>query len=301
MRFLTASATALGAALIVGACSSRFESAAAGAATSLDGGDTGGAQGATGGATNGTGGSRASGGRVGTAGGGTGNVVVSGSGGNITGGGTGGGVIGGGTDGAVVGNGGAVVGNGGAASSDASVSAGGGTTVSCDSPADCPAPGTVCQTAACVGHQCGFVAVPSAVPPGNRPGDCKKLICNQNGAEVAIDDPADFDDANICTSDACQGGVAIHTVQTGAICPGGSCTPNGVCAPGCTQDSDCPQGATECTRQTCVQGTCKRVPPGSFCNGFLNQCDDTGTCVDCWNSGGCDECCVCLNKVCIPA
>jgi hypothetical protein len=295
MRLFAALGTALVAALLAGACSGKFESASAGAgSTSLDGGQSGGAQGSSGGSANGTGGSRASGGRIGAAGGGTGNVVGSGTGGNVSVGGAGG-FVGGGTDGAVVGNGGGV-------SSDASVGVDGGITpVSCDSPADCPAPGTVCQTAACVGHQCGFVAVPSAVPPENRPGDCKKLVCNQNGAEVAIDDPADDDDGNICTSDACQGGAVIHTVQTGAICPGGFCTPNAVCAPGCTQNSDCPQGATECTKQTCVQGTCKRVPPGTLCNGFLDQCDDIGNCVDCWNSGGCDECCVCLNKTCIPA
>jgi hypothetical protein len=293
MRFFAVSATALGAVLLAGACSSRFESAAAGAATSLDAGDTGGAQGATGGASTGTGGSRASGGRVGTAGGGTGNVVVSGSGGNVMGG--TGGVVGGGTDGAVIGNGGAV-------SSDASIADAGVPPVSCNTPADCPAPTTVCQTAACVGHQCGFVGVPSAIPTTNRSGDCKKLVCNQNGAEVAIDDLTDSDDGNVCTTDSCQGGAAVHAVRVGASCPGGVCDANGVCvAGGCTLDSDCPQGATECSKQTCAAGICKRVPPGTLCNGFLDQCDDLGNCVDCWNSGGCDECCVCSNKVCIPA
>jgi hypothetical protein len=286
---------------LAGACSGKFESASGSSgASSLDAGQSGGTQSSTGGSGSGTGGTRASGGRLGTAGGGTGNVVGGGTGGNVSVGGTGG-IVGGGTDGAVVGNGGAVIGNGGGVSTDASVVDGSVTPVSCNSPADCPAPTTVCQTAACVGHQCGFVGVPSAIPPGQRPGDCKKLVCNQNGAEVAIDDPADSDDGNVCTSDSCQNGAPIHAVQAGAACLGGICSPNGVCTAGCTQDSDCPQGNTECTRQTCVQGTCKRVPPGTLCNGFLDQCDDTGNCVDCWNSGGCDECCVCQNKVCVPA
>jgi hypothetical protein len=291
MRVLASFATTLSAALVFAACSGKFESAAANAGSTQDGGPTGGARASSGGSKSGTGGSRATGGRVGT--GGAGNTAGNGTGGGVSGGGTGGGVIGGGTDGAVIGNGGAV-------SADASV-VDGGTPVSCNSPADCPAPVTVCQTAACVGHQCGFVGVPSAVPTTNKLGDCQKLICNQNGAEVAIADSADSDDGNPCTADSCQGTLAVHAVRNGATCAGGICDPSGACVAGCTQDADCPQGATECTKQKCVQGTCQRVPPGTLCNGLIDQCDDTGTCVDCWNSGGCDECCVCSNKVCIPA
>ena len=291
MRVFAASGAALVGGLLLGACSGKFESATTSGTTSVDGGETGGVQSSAGGTPSGTGGSRASGGRAGTTIGGTGNLVGSGTGGNVAGG--TGGVVGGGTDGSVISNGGAV-------SIDASTGDAGVPPVSCNSPADCPAPGTVCQTAACVGHQCGFVGVPSAVPPGNRPGDCQKPVCTQNGTEASIDDPTDSDDRNECTADSCQGGVPVHVVQVGASCQGGHCDANGACA-GCTQDSDCSQGATECTRQTCVLGTCKRVPPGTLCNSLRDQCDDTGNCVDCWNSGGCDECCVCSNKVCIPA
>jgi hypothetical protein len=54
----------------------------------------------------------------------------------------------------------------------------------------------------------------------------------------------------------------------------------------------------------CVNGTCQQgpAPAGTFCNGFDDQCNGAGVCVDCVNSGGCGECCVCnsMNQ-CIPA
>ena len=73
--------------------------------------------------------------------------------------------------------------------------------------------------------------------------------------------------------------------------------------PECKLDVDCPATGNECTQNLCVAGICQLKPrmAGTFCVGFENQCDGLGNCVDCVNSGGCGECCVCFNQMCIPA
>jgi hypothetical protein len=76
-------------------------------------------------------------------------------------------------------------------------------------------------------------------------------------------------------------------------------------APECFTDPDCgtPTPDSCVSYPTCVGGHCMLLPAprDTFCNGFQDQCDGAGNCVDCTNSGGCGECCVCSGEVCIPA
>ncbi|MGZ3423865.1 MAG: hypothetical protein ACXVEE_38740 [Polyangiales bacterium] len=72
---------------------------------------------------------------------------------------------------------------------------------------------------------------------------------------------------------------------------------------GCASPATCPAPSNECMMATCVGGTCGigPRPAGTSCNMLTDQCDGAGTCVDCVNSGGCDECCVCASNKCVPA
>lgn len=226
------------------------------------------------------------------------------SGGRIGAGGTGGNVVG--SNGGTVGRGGAGAGTGGniasggagASSVDASIPDA--APASCSSAADCPPPGTVCQKAACLGNQCGFVADPSATPPGNKPGDCRQVVCSDNGTETILVDPTDSNDGNECTVDSCQGNVASHTPSVGSHCQSGTkyCDANGACVD-CLSDSQCPGDGTECNTEKCVQGTCRKPAAGTLCNGGQDQCDGAGTCVDCVDDAGCGGCCFCLSGICV--
>ena len=70
----------------------------------------------------------------------------------------------------------------------------------------------------------------------------------------------------------------------------------------CLTLSDCPSPG-ECSTMGCIGGTCVEgfVPGGKLCNGSVDQCDGAGQCVDCFDNGGCEECCVCANNQCIDA
>src|SRR5687767_3367902 len=60
----------------------------------------------------------------------------------------------------------------------------------------------------------------------------------------------------------------------------------------------------ECTYDICTDGVPVNppVPRDTSCRNGVDQCDGAGHCVDCTNSGGCGECCVCsAEHVCIPA
>jgi hypothetical protein len=170
----------------------------------------------------------------------------------------------------------------------------------CTSAADCPRAGTVCQKAACLGNQCGFVPEPSASPANVR-GDCRQIICSSAGTETIVADPTDLDDGNPCTLDTCQGNVAHHDVAAGSRCANGTryCDPNGECVQ-CLMDSQCAvAGAGECSVPKCVNGTCRIPTAGTPCNGAKDQCDGAGSCVDCVDSNGCGTCCFCLDNFCI--
>ncbi|WAS95688.1 hypothetical protein [Nannocystis punicea] len=70
----------------------------------------------------------------------------------------------------------------------------------------------------------------------------------------------------------------------------------------CLLHSDCPNNGGECLLPACTDGKCtfKPFPAGTYCNGFQDQCDALGQCIDCVDNGGCEECCVCAGGTCIP-
>jgi hypothetical protein len=171
----------------------------------------------------------------------------------------------------------------------------------CTGPSDCQ-PSTKCKKAFCQSGMCGEENLPNGPYSLQVAGDCKRLECD-NGKEVIVSDPQDADDMNECTTDSCAaGGGAMHTARYGEVCAGGGgiCSTVGKCEL-CSRDA-C--AATDCSMPICAEGKCKLAPKpaGTFCNGFEDQCDGTGLCIDCVNSGGCGECCVCSPlHVCVPA
>jgi hypothetical protein len=135
--------------------------------------------------------------------------------------------------------------------------------------------------------------------PDDVPGDCRYWAC-EAGQEVLVPDENDFDDGNECTSDACTIEGHEHQILAGAVCTGGICDFEGVCRQ-CNVDQ-CPD-ATECMMAMCGTDGCQLEPRprGTYC-GLMdsNQCDGEGTCVDCTDNGGCEECCICTaQQTCI--
>lgn len=229
-------------------------------------------------------------------GGAGGGATIPGNGGTSRGGGGGGGAASGASNhgGAPRDDGGA----GGSPSTDASTPDA--SPIPCTSAADCPRSDTVCQKAACLGNQCGYVPDPKATPV-NTPGDCREIVCSQAGTETILAAPADTDDDNECTVDSCQGNVPSHVSSLGARCSNGTgyCDAAGACV-GCISDANCPAGSgDECSKSKCVQGTCRLPAAGSSCKGGVDQCDGAGTCVDCWDNRGCGPCCFCMENLCI--
>jgi hypothetical protein len=264
--------------------------------------------GGTGAATSGGNGGTANGGTStggASSGGSTGGIVS--SGGNSTGGGvSSGGTSTGGTGASSTGGTGATAGNGtggtntGGAATGGVATGGTGAATGCTQPSECSQPGTVCQKAVCLGNQCGFVAVPTATPPGNVSGDCHQIVCSQSGTETVLVDPTDTDDGNECTTDSCQNGIASHKPNTGARCQNGTkyCDSTGACVE-CLIDGNCSAGTGECSKESCIQGVCTLPASGTFCNNGQDQCDGQGSCVDCVDNLGCGGCCFCSAPFCV--
>jgi hypothetical protein len=121
---------------------------------------------------------------------------------------------------------------------------------------------------------------------------------------VLVLDASDFpDDGNPCTTDACNGAMPTHTPSPGSPCAQGVCDAGGACvAVQCGTASEC-GASTECLVWECVSSLCKATlqPGGTLCNGMKDQCDGKGSCVDCFDNGGCEECCFCANNVCVQS
>ncbi|XXX74458.1 hypothetical protein WMF30_43105 [Sorangium sp. So ce134] len=195
---------------------------------------------------------------------------------------------------------GATAGGGAASSDGASSTASGG---SCAVASDCPAPAEACQIPACVDGRCGTAPLPEGTEIATTTSDCRRIVCDGRGAQVAVPADEPEDDGNPCTSDSCDGTRPVHSPLPG-LCPGGRCDDAGHCVPSqCARDADC-GASTDCYRYTCNNGLCAEgpAPAGTLCNGLQDQCDGAGRCVDCVNSGGCGECCVCSAAgVCVQA
>ena len=267
-RFASFASHLLGALLVLGCSGESFQTSGPGGDAATSGGN--------GGTSTGSGGSAGS--KSGTGGAGVGGASGAAGAGGSSGG---------------------SAGDAGSASIDAAV-LDGGTSTSCKSDSDCPSAGTVCQKAACLGNQCGFVANPSATPPGNKAGDCRTIVCSPSGTETILVDPNDKDDGNECTADSCNGNVPTHTPAVGQRCQSGTkyCDSAGACV-ACLSDTHCPGSMTECGRGICVSGSCRLPASGTRCNGGRDQCDGAGSCVDCVDSSGCDACCFCLDNFCV--
>jgi hypothetical protein len=180
-------------------------------------------------------------------------------------------------------------------------------TTACDDPSMCPT-FSVCVEATCNSGECGEKAVSDGPMPLQVPGDCQQLRC-ESGEEVIVADPADKDDKNPCTKDACgPNGTAMHMAQTGQACSnGGLCSPEGKCE---TCPNVCPVPTDSCQVAYCQAGACKvgPAPIDKLCplmsspSDTYGQCDGQGHCIDCTNSGACDEASVCsADHQCVPA
>jgi hypothetical protein len=122
---------------------------------------------------------------------------------------------------------------------------------------------------------------------------------------------ADKSEVGLGTDVGADRGDARDASQDSFMCtPGTKCGPNltkfcnssGMCVD-CLSAADCQNPVTECTARACNNGACGTTPRpgGTLCNMFMDQCDGLGNCVDCFDNGGCGECCVCSMGHCIPA
>jgi hypothetical protein len=178
--------------------------------------------------------------------------------------------------------------------------------VSCDEPSVCPASSS-CVEATCSSGECGEKNLPDGPFEQQMPGDCQQARCD-GGKEVFVADLMDKDDRNPCTKDECGAdGTAVHVAQTGQACGnGGLCSPEGQCE---VCPNPCPVPVDSCQVAYCGAGTCqigpapidKLCPLMSSSNDTYGQCDGQGHCVDCTNTGGCDEASVCsAERQCVP-
>jgi hypothetical protein len=139
------------------------------------------------------------------------------------------------------------------------------------SPSPDPAGGTCvvdddCPTSsACASVRCEHGAcISSAEKPGSElpadqqvPGDCRKIVCDGLGSELAQADDADLaaSDGNPCHMTDCSAGLPkISDRPDGSDCNNGGACQRGVCSI-CSEGSDCSK-PSDCTvhRVKCVDG-----------------------------------------------
>ena len=182
---------------------------------------------------------------------------------------------GGGTGGSMT----TTTGNGGdgGGTTSTSTSTGG---IACTDPVkDCPAPPNECVTAICDANK--LCAVSNVAVDGpvtvQTAGDCKKLVCDGNGATKPVDDNTDInDDAKECTTDTCVAGVSANTpvaVNTACGAVGGKtkCDAAGNCV-GCIDITDCGT-PPDCKVNTCTAGVCGTAEAAE-----ASVCDDGNKC-----------------------
>jgi hypothetical protein len=164
-----------------------------------------------------------------------------------------------------------------------STSTGGGTCV--DPVKDCPAPANECVTAICDGAgKCGTSNVTANTATTTQTtGDCKKVVCDGNGALKSINDDTDIEnDAKECTTDTCAAGVVVHTpLAVKTACGAGNalkCDAAGECV-GCIDAGDC-SAAPVCKVAACNAGTCgtDNSMDGSACSDN-NKCTQADACL----------------------
>ena len=136
----------------------------------------------------------------------------------------------------------------------------------CATPADCPAPESVCEEPICLGAGPGTLGVCHTAPISDccaTDSECDDNcltttdVCNPethtcefwpNSSDWETcghcDYHADCDDVTLCTYDFCLDGVCIHIDK--ANC--------------CETDKDCPDG-NDCSIDKCINHRCKHYPP----------------------------------------
>jgi hypothetical protein len=131
--------------------------------------------------------------------------------------------------------------------------------VECLTATSCPGTDTECQTRSCVQGECGISNVAAGtLIAAQVPRDCKKNVCNGQGASGSVNDDLDLPvDGNACTQDVCTAGMPSNPFVTA----GNSCGANTICdgqgaCVTCLTASSCPGTDTECRTRTCVNGAC---------------------------------------------
>ncbi len=175
----------------------------------------------------------------------------------------------------------------------------------CESPADCPGSPSPCQGYAC--HEalgCVLVALPEGAlcEAGDAcvvSSSCAAGVCASNKAK-------DCDDGDLCTDDACKGGVCSHlptaltlACDDGDPCTGGDTCVDGACASkanicGCQTDADCKGKAVNAAGAPdfCLGTYCCAVQP----SGGKACVQNPATIVVC--NTGADT--ACQKNVCLP-
>jgi hypothetical protein len=178
----------------------------------------------------------------------------------------------------------------------------GGDPQSCTNTADCD------DKNPCTIDECELragVCERSNVADGPTPGvsdaaaDCIDRVCVA-GVDTEVPDDVEVpDDSNACTTDACSGGMPVHTnVMADTPCGGVLvCDGIGNCV-GCTSPLQCPPTGNPCADSTCNAQTCGTtdVPVGTPCAGGI--CNGQGACVDCVSDADCTGS-VCAGGVCV--
>jgi plastocyanin len=162
---------------------------------------------------------------------------------------------------------------------------------------------TECQQRTCDQGVCGVVNAPTGTATATQAaGDCKKSVCDGQGAVTSITDDTDKPiDSKACTDDVCTDGVPSNPgVAQGLPCAEGGghfCDGAGQCVE-CVQAADCSSGvcqANVCVAVSCTDGLKNGDETDIDCGG--PQCND---CVDgkaCTANGDCVSS-VCTNSVC---
>jgi plastocyanin len=210
------------------------------------------------------------------------------------------------TSGSTSGSGsGSTSGSGSGSSSSSAGSGGAGGGGGCSLPTDCPGTDTDCQQRTCTQGVCGLANAPSGTATtAQAAGDCKKSVCDGQGAVKTVNDDTDNpNDGKQCTADVCVSGAPSNpNLVLGLPCAeagGHYCDGAGKCVE-CLKNADCTSGF--CQANVCVVGSCTNgMKDGGEtdidCGGPLcNDCVDGKACAannDCTSS-------VCTNSVCQP-
>jgi len=161
-----------------------------------------------------------------------------------------------------------------------------GACVTCLTASSCPGTDTDCHHRTCTSGACGIANTAMGVlVPNQTPGDCKRTVCDGNGAPMTISDDLDLPvDGNSCTGDVCAAGVPSNpNLSTGTTCGTDlMCNGQGACV-GCVTAANCGPDST-CQTHTCTNGMCgvNNAPVGTLLPNQMTgdcrrvQCDGMG-------------------------